>query len=260
MAFDIRAKLPELGIEQVIKMIVEYARKPVLRATPKSIQKVEDFQLAARVELSLLEKGHPGCVVSADGGKVTVVAPQRSGPGKLSRTMHALRWENLDDEVRSLGKAMSAITQIELLPAPVSTGVRTLLVDDEKDYVVTLSDRLQMRDIPSEVAHDGFEALKFVESDVPEVMVLDLRMPGMDGMEVLRRVKRDYPGVEVIVVTGHGSEQDEKLARELGAFDYLQKPVNINVLAERIRAASEKARSGQVADSAPDSASEVDDD
>jgi DNA-binding response OmpR family regulator len=109
---------------------------------------------------------------------------------------------------------------------------------------MTLSERLEVRDIPSDVVYDGQQALTFVKTDVPDVMVLDLRMPGMDGMEVLRRIKEDHPRVEVIIVTGHGSEKDEQLARDLGAFEFLKKPVDINVLAETIKAASEKARAG----------------
>ena len=78
----------------------------------------------------------------------------------------------------------------------------------------------------------------------PDVIVTDLRMPGMDGMEVLRHVRKAYPGVEVIIMTGHGSEQDEEEARRLGVFDYLRKPVDINRLVTAIRNAGRAARGG----------------
>jgi two-component system response regulator CpxR len=79
-----------------------------------------------------------------------------------------------------------------------------------------------------------------VANEEPEVMVLDLKMPGIDGMEVLRRVKRTNPGTEVIILTGHGSDREEALAAELGAFAYLRKPVDIEVLTETMKAAYRK--------------------
>lgn len=76
-------------------------------------------------------------------------------------------------------------------------------------------------------------------------MVLDLKMPGVDGIEVLRRVKRDHPGVEVIILTGYGSERDRRLAKELGAFAYLNKPVDIDELSDVVRQAHLKIRQEQ---------------
>ncbi len=124
-----------------------------------------------------------------------------------------------------------------------SVGLKVLFVDDEEDFVRTMAERMQMRDLGGDVALSGVEALAMVEEERPDVMVLDLRMPGMDGMEVLRRVKREHPEVEVIVLTGHGSVQDEAEARRLGAFDYLQKPVDMAVLMETVRKAGRAGRS-----------------
>jgi two-component system response regulator CpxR len=76
-----------------------------------------------------------------------------------------------------------------------------------------------------------------VENEPPEVMVLDLKMPGIDGIEVLRQVKQIHPEVEVIILTGHGSAREEQLARELGAFAYLRKPVDLDVLTRTMQAA-----------------------
>ena len=84
-----------------------------------------------------------------------------------------------------------------------------------------------------------------LEDDLPDVMVLDLRMPGIDGMEVLRRVKKTYPQIEVIIMTGHGSDKDEEEARRLGAFDYLRKPVDINHLMETVRNAGRARRKAE---------------
>lgn len=112
--------------------------------------------------------------------------------------------------------------------------IKVMLVDDEEEFVTTLSERIQMRDFNSSVAFTGEQALQIVDDQIPDVMVLDLKMPGIEGMEVLRRVKKAYPQVQVIILTGHGSEQDRKEALSLGAFGYLQKPVQIDELARQI--------------------------
>lgn len=112
--------------------------------------------------------------------------------------------------------------------------IKVMLVDDEEEFVTTLSERIQMRDFNSSVAFTGEQALQIVNDQIPDVMVLDLKMPGIDGMEVLRRVKKAYPQVQVIILTGHGSEIDRKEALSLGAFGYLQKPVQIDELVKHI--------------------------
>lgn len=114
---------------------------------------------------------------------------------------------------------------------------KVLLVDDEEEFVKALAERLKMRDLQSDLVYDGEQALDFVEKKEPDVMVLDLRMPGIDGIEVLKQVKKAYPGIQVIILTGHGTEKDEERARSLGAFDYLEKPVNIETLVDRMKKA-----------------------
>jgi len=117
---------------------------------------------------------------------------------------------------------------------------KVLLVDDEEEFVRTLSERLQMRDLDSQTAFDGEQALEVMQDGVPDVMVLDLKMPGIDGMEVLRRMKERYPTVQVIIYTGHGSDRDEEEARRLGAFEYLRKPVNLEDLMAVLKRAYQK--------------------
>lgn len=107
---------------------------------------------------------------------------------------------------------------------------KVLLVDDEVEYVTTLGERMEMRGLKPEVAFSGEQALGMLKHSIPDVMVLDLKMPGIDGLEVLRLVKKTYPQIQVIILTGHGSDRDEAAARRLGAFDHLQKPVDINDL------------------------------
>jgi len=249
--YDIKVPLPDTSVEGAVDLIVSNLAKDALRPTDRSIRAVLDFQLAARVHLALLEDGLYNAQVSVSQGKVTVALLSQSTPsGRLGRTVQALRQDSQEDQAKKICRGIEGVKAVD-----VSLGrrpPRTLLVDDEQEFVLTLSERLQMRDIQSDVAFDGEKALDFLKSDQPEVMVLDLRMPGMDGLEVLRRVKRDHPGIEVIVVTGHGTDKDEQTARQLGAFDYLQKPVDINTLEERIQAASEKSKSRQEDDTEGD--------
>lgn len=117
---------------------------------------------------------------------------------------------------------------------PPKTGLKVLLVDDEEDYVSTMAERMEMREVGSSVALDGEAALTMVEEDLPDVMVLDLKMPGMGGLEVLERMKKTHPEIPVIILTGHGSAREEEEARRLGAFDYLEKPIDINDLLDAI--------------------------
>ena len=119
--------------------------------------------------------------------------------------------------------------------------INVLLVDDEEDYVRTMAERMEMRDVGSRVALSGEQALEMLEEDTPDVMVLDLRMPGIDGMQVLEKVKKEHPHVQVIILTGHGSDKEEKEARRLGAFEYLQKPADTTQLLSTVRSAWSKS-------------------
>jgi DNA-binding NtrC family response regulator len=108
--------------------------------------------------------------------------------------------------------------------------MKVLLVDDEKEFVESLSERLELRNLEADIAHDGEQALEAIKKGKHDFMVLDLRMPGIDGIEVLRRVKKSNPDVQVVVLTGHGTDKDEEQAKKLGAFAYLKKPADIDQL------------------------------
>ena len=125
------------------------------------------------------------------------------------------------------------------------TPAKLLLVDDERQFVQTLSERLRLREMGSVIAYDGETALDMIKEEEPDVMILDLKMPGIDGIEVLKRVKLTNPRIEVIILTGHGSEADKEMCMQLGAFAYLQKPVDVNVLSETIKRANEKIKQGK---------------
>ena len=119
--------------------------------------------------------------------------------------------------------------------------IKVLLVDDEEAFVNTLAQRLKMRELNVNTVYDGEQALAKVKSEEPDVMVLDLKMPGLHGMEVLKEIRKAYPNMQVIILTGHGTEKDEEEARRLGGFDFLRKPADIETLVGKINEAySEK--------------------
>ena len=115
--------------------------------------------------------------------------------------------------------------------------IKVLVVDDEVAFANTLSQRLKMRDLKVGTAYDGEQALKKLKEEEPDVIVLDLKMPGMHGMEVLEEIKKVYPQIQVIVLTGHGTDKDEEEAKRLGGFDFLKKPADIDHLEHKIRRA-----------------------
>ena len=108
--------------------------------------------------------------------------------------------------------------------------LKVLLVDDEKEFVESLSERLELRNLSAEVAYNGEQALETLKKGPPDVMVLDLRMPGIDGIEVLRKVKKKHPDVAVVILSGHGTDKDKKEAMRLGASAYLKKPIDVDQL------------------------------
>ncbi len=110
------------------------------------------------------------------------------------------------------------------------SSLRILLVDDEADFVETLAERLELRDFQPTVAKDGETALAKLEDAAPDVVVLDLKMPGMSGLETLRKILERRPQQAVVMLTGHGSDQERDEALAIGAKDYLQKPIDLAAL------------------------------
>jgi DNA-binding response OmpR family regulator len=121
---------------------------------------------------------------------------------------------------------------------------RVLVVDDEADFLESIVKRLELRGIEVDGVGDGATALDLLARKQVDVVVLDIKMPGMDGIEALRQIRTRYPDVEVIVLTGHASQEFRRLGHELGAFDYLIKPVRLDTVLERIRAACRRRRGG----------------
>ncbi len=240
--YDIVIPMNKTDARQASAVIQSNLLKDVVRRTEDSEKAIEDFQLAARTGTALSEAGH-NVAVSAKNGAVT-----------LTINKHVLMLGRLEEELASIAKKIPGVASVETRVGKdfhrsniyrrhnFETPSRVLLVDDEREFVQTLSERLEMRDMGSAVVYDGQSALDFVENDEPEVMIIDLKMPGVNGMEVLKKVKKTRPEIEVIVLTGHGDEKDRIRCMEMGAFDYLQKPVDFNKLSDALKKAHEKTR------------------
>jgi DNA-binding NtrC family response regulator len=117
---------------------------------------------------------------------------------------------------------------------------RVLLVDDEKDFVEMLSLRLNEVEEKVTVAYSGKECLETLMNKEIDVVILDIKMPGMDGMETLREIKKKFPLVEVIMLTGHGSTETAVEGMKMGAFDYLMKPADFDDLTAKMEAARKR--------------------
>ncbi len=118
---------------------------------------------------------------------------------------------------------------------------KILLVDDESPFVEALSKRLTMRELQVSIALSGPEALEKLEQNPSiDVVVLDVKMPGMDGIETLKAIKARYPLIEVIMLTGHATVESAIDGMKDGALDYLMKPCDLDVLMAKVREAKNK--------------------
>ncbi len=245
LLYDIVIPVDKIDSKSIVSLIKENIIKDAVKLTESSKQSMEDFLFSAQIEAVLADEGHI-IKVGAKNGDVT-----------LTITKQVMRLSRLEGELKSIVNKLPGVKSIETkidknyYQADVyrkynfEMPSKVLLVDDEREFVQTLSERLLMRDVGSAVAFDGKSALDIVNSDEPEVMILDLKMPGIDGFEVLRSVKKTRPEIEVIVLTGHGSEADKELCMKIGAFAYLQKPVDIKILSEMLQKANDKIHSNK---------------
>jgi len=112
--------------------------------------------------------------------------------------------------------------------------IQVLLVDDEVEFLETLIKRMRKRNVDISGVRSGEEALSALEQKPMDVVVLDVRMPGMDGIETLKQIKKRYPLTEVIMLTGHANTEVAVQGMELGAFDYLMKPMDIDELLYKV--------------------------
>ena len=238
--YDIVIPMNRLNVAKAGALIEENLIKDAVRRTVSSTQSQTDFLLAATVEMALCRAGHDVSVAAENGAVLLTINKQ------------VLMLARLEEELKSIAGAIPGVKSIKTQVGKdfhqahiyrkhsFEVPSRVLLVDDEREFVQTLSERLQLRDMGSAVAYDGESALTLVNEDEPEVMIIDLKMPGIDGMEILKQVKATRPEIEVIVLTGHGSEADRKQCMQLGAFAYMQKPVDIDELSATLKKAHEK--------------------
>ena len=118
-----------------------------------------------------------------------------------------------------------------------------MLVDDEVPFVEIMTKRLEKRSLQIISAYDGQEALEKLDKNRNvDVVILDVKMPGMDGIEVLREIKKSYPLIEVIMLTGHATVETAIEGMKLGAYDYLMKPCELEQLMAKVEAATKKRR------------------
>ncbi len=117
---------------------------------------------------------------------------------------------------------------------------KVLLVDDEVEFASALAERLQMRDYDVKTAATGLEAMALFHNSPPDVVILDLRIPGMDGLEILKNIKIFDPTIEVLILTGHGDVESVAEGMQSGAFEYIMKPIDIAELTSKIDRAKNK--------------------
>ena len=118
--------------------------------------------------------------------------------------------------------------------------IKVLLVDDEAEFSETLIKRMKKRNVDITGVRSGEEALQTLDQGPIDVVILDVRMPGMDGIETLRVLKKRHPLIEVIMLTGHASVEVAVQGMEFGAFDYLMKPMQIDDLLYKIQDAHQQ--------------------
>ncbi len=120
---------------------------------------------------------------------------------------------------------------------------KVMLVDDEAPFVETMTKRLAKRDLRIITSFSGEEALEKLDVNRDtDVVILDVKMPGMNGIETLKKIKNQFPLIEVIMLTGHGTIESAIDGMQLGAFDYLMKPCEIEVLLTKVQEATQKKR------------------
>jgi CheY-like chemotaxis protein len=213
--YDMLIPMDKTDPETAAALVMDNLKKEALQYTDITKSAIADFLLAAKVEAALADEGH-NVDVRAEKIPDARFVKTEVGEGYY----RADSYRKYDFEVPS----------------------KVLIVDDERGFVQILSERLLMRDMGSAVAYDGKSDLDLISDEEPEVIILDLKMPGIDGIEALRRVKSTNPDIEVIILTGHGSAQDKKTCMDLGVFAYMHKPVDIELSSDTIKRANEKMR------------------
>lgn len=122
------------------------------------------------------------------------------------------------------------------------TPTKVLLVDDEVEFVSALAERLQLRKYDAQAVFCAEDAFAIIKSNPPDVVLVDLKMPGMGGVEILETIKEFDPSVEVILLTGHGAIEDQGRGMREVPFEYLLKPVDLSEVIKKIDDARARRR------------------
>jgi CheY-like chemotaxis protein len=238
--YDIVIPSGKLDTGETVDLVSKYLKKLPFTLEDLIQQEVFDFNLIADVELALSHIGQ-GLLVESSKGDMVVTIDKK-----------VMLLTKFQQKIIQTAEAVPGVTSVEtkigknyykgniIHNYEFETPLRILLVDDEKEFVQTLSERLKMRQFTNEIAYNGQQALDFTEEEDTEVILLDLKMPGIDGFEVLKTIKETKPHIEVIILTGHGSEADRETCMNLGAFAYLQKPADIDLITQTMKMAYEK--------------------
>jgi two-component system, OmpR family, response regulator CpxR len=240
--YDMVLPTDKMTPEEIAGLVKKNLETDILKTSARGEKAIQDFLLASQVETLLSKQGH------------FITAEANAGTVTLTINKKVLMLEKLEKELQSIAGTIPGVKSVQTKVGKkfyqadvyrqydLEMPSKLLLVDDERQFIQTLSDRLRLRDIGSLVAYDGESALEMIKEEEPDVMILDLKMPGIDGIEVLKRVKQTKPHIEIIILTGQGSEADKKLCMELGAFEYLEKPVDVALLSKTIQKANEKIK------------------
>lgn len=121
--------------------------------------------------------------------------------------------------------------------------LRVLIVDDEEELVHTLVERLRLRKIQADGVTSGSQALELVGCDLYDVVLIDVKMPGLGGIDLVRIIKERCPKLQIVLLTGHGSSTDPQEGLRLGAFDYVMKPARLDNLLGIIKRAAGRSPS-----------------
>ncbi len=237
--YDIVIPMAANDADSAVQIIMQNYHKPALLKSQDTVQAIKDMALAAQVELELIKNGYTPTVISSS-NNIDI---------QINKSVH--NFNNLASKLGSIAESVKGVDDVEVhmgedyqisiyRAQEFSLPPKVLLVDDEQEFIQTLSDRLNTRNYGSYPVFDGQQALEFLDTETPDVMVLDLKMPGIGGVEVLKKTKSANPNVEIIILTGHGSENDRKTCMDLGAFAYLHKPIDIKELTAIIDKAYEK--------------------
>ncbi len=243
--YDIVVPMGESTPEAAVQLILENYHKPAVMEQEASGQAVNDMAIAAQIELALVTKGY-AIEVQCFCGEITLLVNKS-----------ATNFPKLASKLTEIAESVDGVYSVKVVTGKdyhvsiyrsqeFTLPTKVLLVDDEHEFVQTLSERLNTRNYGSYPVYDGEQALDLLMNEFPDVMVLDLKMPGIGGVDVLRKTKALNPEIEVIVLTGHGSEQDKKTCMDLGAYAYLNKPVDISQLTEIIDEAHKKVAAAKM--------------